>query len=57
MSAASRLLATLIAGIVWTIAGFTVASRPLATKAITPAVLGAAAKCVPSTQAWHPADR
>ncbi len=57
MSAASRLLATLIAGIVWTIAGFTVASGPLATKAITPAVLGAAAKCVPSTQAWHPADR
>jgi hypothetical protein len=45
MTAASRFLATLLAGIVWVFAGFAVASGPLATKAITPAVLGAAAKC------------
>jgi len=46
MSAGSRFLATVLAGIVWIFAGFTVASGPLATKAITPAVLGAAAKCL-----------
>ena len=45
MSAGSRFLATVLAGIVWVIAGFTVASGPLVTKAITPTVLGAAANC------------
>lgn len=43
MSAGSRFLATVLAGIVWVFAGFTVASGPLVTKAITPTVLGAAA--------------
>jgi len=43
MSAGSRLLATIFAGIVWAVAGFTVASGPLVTKAITPTVLDAAA--------------
>jgi hypothetical protein len=46
MSAGSRFLATVLAGIVWVFAGFSVASGPLATKAITPAALGAAAKCL-----------
>ena len=41
MSAGSRLLATVLAGIVWVFAGFSVASGPLASKAITPAVLDA----------------
>ena len=50
MSVGSRILAVLLAGIVWTFAGFTVASSPLATKAITPAVLGAAAKCIVATR-------
>jgi hypothetical protein len=45
MSAGSRFLATVLAGIVWVFAGFTVAPRPLVTKAITPTVLGAAANC------------
>jgi hypothetical protein len=45
MTAGSRLLATIFAGIVWALAGFTVASGPLVTKAITPTVLGAAANC------------
>ena len=49
MSAGSRLLATVLAGIVWIFAGFTVASGPLVTKAITPTVLGAAAKCTIAT--------
>ena len=43
MSAGSRLLATVLAGIVWIFAGFSVASGPLASKAITPAVLDATA--------------
>jgi hypothetical protein len=43
MSAGSRLLATVLAGIVWVFAGFSVASGSLASKAITPAVLDAAA--------------
>jgi hypothetical protein len=46
MTAGSRLLATIFAGIVWALAGFTVASGPLVTKAITPTVLGAASKCM-----------
>jgi hypothetical protein len=41
MSAGSRLLATMLAGIVWIFAGFSVASGALASKAITPAVLDA----------------
>jgi hypothetical protein len=45
MSSASRFLAVVLAGIVWIFAGFTIASGPLAAKAITPAVLGAAVKC------------
>jgi hypothetical protein len=43
MSAGSRLLATALAGIVWIFAGFSVASGPLASKAITPTVLDATA--------------
>ncbi len=43
MSAGSRLLATIFAGIVWAVAGFTVASGSLVTKAITPTVPDAAA--------------
>jgi hypothetical protein len=45
MNVWSRFLATALAGIVWMFAGFSVASGPLAAKAITPAVLGVAAKC------------
>jgi len=45
MSAGSRFLATVLAGIVWIFAGFSVASGPLAAKAITPTVLDAAVKC------------
>ena len=45
MSAGSRFLATVLAGIVWVFAGFSVASGPLVTKAITPTVLGVAANC------------
>jgi poly(3-hydroxybutyrate) depolymerase len=45
MSAGSRILATIIAGIVWIFAGLSVASGPLATQAITPAVLDVAASC------------
>jgi hypothetical protein len=45
MSAGSRFLATVLAGIVWIIAGFSVASGPLAAKAITPTALDAAVKC------------
>jgi hypothetical protein len=44
MSFGSRLLAVVLAGIVWIFTGFAVASGPLATKAITPTVLGAAVK-------------
>jgi hypothetical protein len=51
MSAGSRFLATVVAGIVWIIAGFSVASGPLAPKAITPAVLDATANSV--QQASH----
>jgi hypothetical protein len=43
MSAGSRFLATVLAGIVWVFAGFSVASGPLASKAITPAVPDVAA--------------
>jgi hypothetical protein len=43
MSAGSRLLATVLAGIVWVFAGFSVASGPLASKAIAPAALDATA--------------
>jgi hypothetical protein len=43
MSAGSRFLATVLAGIVWVFAGFSVASGSLASKAITPAVLDATA--------------
>jgi hypothetical protein len=43
MTAKSRFLATILAGIVWIIAGLSVASGPLANKAITPTVLDAAA--------------
>jgi hypothetical protein len=46
MHAASRLLATALAAIVWAFAGITVASGSLAPKAITPAALDAAAVCV-----------
>jgi hypothetical protein len=45
MRAGSRILATIVAGIVWVFAGLSVASGPLATKAITPAVLDVAAAC------------
>jgi hypothetical protein len=45
MSAGSRFVATVLAGIVWIYAGLSVASGPLATKAITPAVLDVAADC------------
>jgi hypothetical protein len=41
MSAGSRVLATVLAGIVWIFAGFSVASGPLTSKAITPADLDA----------------
>jgi len=44
MSSASRFLATVLAGIVWIFAGFSVASGPLAAKAITPTVFDAAVK-------------
>jgi hypothetical protein len=43
MSAGSRFLATVLAGIVWAFAGFSVASGSVASKAITPAVLDATA--------------
>jgi hypothetical protein len=43
MSAGSRFLATVLAGIVWIFAGFSVASGALASKAITPSVLDATA--------------
>ena len=43
MSAGSRFLATVLAGIVWAFAGFSVASGSLASKVITPAVLDATA--------------
>jgi hypothetical protein len=46
MSAGSRFLATVFAGIVWIIAGLSVASGPQAQMAIAPAVLDAAANCV-----------
>jgi hypothetical protein len=46
MSAGSRFLATVVAGVVWIIAGFSVASGPMVPKAITPAVLDAAVNCV-----------
>jgi hypothetical protein len=46
MHAGSRILATIVAGIVWIFAGLSVASGPLATQAITPAALDVAASCV-----------
>jgi hypothetical protein len=46
MGARSRFAATFIAGIVWIYAGFSVASGSLVHKAITPAALDAAVKCV-----------
>lgn len=46
MSVWTRVLAILIVGTVWTFAAFTVASGPLAAKAIAPAALDAAVKCV-----------
>jgi hypothetical protein len=45
MRAGSRVLATLLAGIVWIFAGYTVASGSLVPKAIAPAMLDAAATC------------
>jgi hypothetical protein len=39
------LAATVLAGVVWVYAGLSTASGPLAHKAITPAVLYAAATC------------
>ena len=41
MRIASRIVATLMAAVVWIAAGLTVASGPLATTAITPAFLDA----------------
>ncbi len=46
MRVASRIAATILAGIVWIYAGFSVSPSPLAQTAITPAVLNAAVKCV-----------
>jgi hypothetical protein len=46
MRAGSRLLAVLLAGIVWVYAGMTVASGPVAKKAITPSALDAAVSTV-----------
>jgi len=43
MGAGSRILATVLAGIVWILAGLSVASGPLASKAITPTILDATA--------------
>jgi hypothetical protein len=45
MRAGSRFLAVLLASAVWIYAGMSVASRPLAQQAITPAVLDVAASC------------
>jgi len=45
MHAGSRFAATVLAGIVWILAGLTVASGSLVPKAITPAVLDAVASC------------
>jgi hypothetical protein len=45
MRAGSRFLAVVLASIVWVYAGMTVASRPLALQAITPAAFDAAAAC------------
>jgi hypothetical protein len=45
MRTGSRILATIVAGIVWIFAGLSVASGPLATQAIAPAVLDVAASC------------
>jgi hypothetical protein len=40
-----RFLAVVLAAVVWTYAGMSVASRPLAVSAISSASLGAAASC------------
>jgi hypothetical protein len=45
MRAGSRFLAVIVASAVWIYAGMSVASRPLAQQAITPAVLDVAASC------------
>ncbi len=45
MRMASRLAATTLAAVVWILAGMSVASGPLAPKAITPANLDATAAC------------
>jgi hypothetical protein len=47
MGAGSRILATVLAGIVWIFAGFSVASGTQASKAITPAVLDTTAHARP----------
>jgi ABC-type anion transport system duplicated permease subunit len=43
MRMGSRLLAVLVAAVVWIYAGMSVASRPVAQQAITPSVLDVAA--------------
>jgi hypothetical protein len=45
MRVSSRILATVLAAIVWIYAGMSVASRPAAQQAITPSVLDVAASC------------
>jgi ABC-type anion transport system duplicated permease subunit len=45
MRAGSRFLAVVVASVVWIYAGMSVASRPVAQKAITPSVLDVAAAC------------
>ena len=46
MRMGSRLLAVLVAAVVWIYAGMSVASRPVAQQAITPSVLDVAASSV-----------
>jgi len=46
MRAGSRVIAVVIAAVVWIYAGMSVASRPMAAQAITPSVLDAAASAV-----------
>jgi ABC-type anion transport system duplicated permease subunit len=46
MRVSSRILATVLAAVVWIYAGMSVASRPAAQQAITPSVLDVAASCV-----------
>ncbi len=45
MRAGSRFAAAVLAGIVWALAGLSVASGSLVPKAITPAILDATAGC------------